>query len=57
MCAMQFVQCGFEDNADLVGVIHALRAGHARIAGADISPAVGASGQESTEATQAALAA
>ncbi|WP_242529258.1 transposase [Methylacidimicrobium sp. B4] len=26
------VECGFEENADLVGAIHVLRAGHARIA-------------------------
>ena len=46
------VECGFEENADLVGAINALRAGHARLACADTSPAVGASGQEPTEATQ-----
>jgi putative transposase len=48
------VDCGFEENADLVGAINVLRAGHARLACADTSPAVGASGQEPTEATQAA---
>ena len=47
------VECGFEENADLVGAINVLRAGHARLACADTSPAVGASGQEPTEATQA----
>jgi putative transposase len=47
------VKCGFEENADLVGAINVLRAGHARLACADTSPAVGASGQEPTEATQA----
>jgi putative transposase len=47
------VACGFEENADLVGAINVLRAGHARLACADTSPAVGASGQEPTEATQA----
>ena len=46
------VACGFEENADLVGAINVLRAGHARLACADTSPAVGASGQEPTEATQ-----
>jgi putative transposase len=51
------VECGFEENADLVGAINVLRAGHARLVCADTSPAVGASGQEPTEATQAALAA
>ena len=47
------VECGFEENADRVGAINVLRAGHARLACADTSPAVGASGQEPTEATQA----
>lgn len=46
------VDCGFEENADLVGAINVLRAGHARLACVDTSPAVGASGQEPTEATQ-----
>jgi putative transposase len=50
------VECGFEENADLVGAINVLRAGHARLACADTSPAVGASGQEPTEATQAIAA-
>jgi putative transposase len=45
------VQCGFEENADLVGAINVLRAGHARLACADTSPEGGASGQEPTEAT------
>lgn len=30
------VECGFEENADLVGAINVLRAGHARLACADI---------------------
>jgi putative transposase len=47
------VACGFEENADLVVAINVLRAGHARLACAETSPAVGASGQEPTEATQA----
>jgi len=51
------VACGFEENADLVGAINVLRAGHARLACAETSLAVRASGQEPTEATQAALAA
>jgi len=45
------VECGFEANADLIGAINVLRAGHARLACADTSPEVGASGQEPTEAT------
>ena len=50
------VECGFEENADLVSAINVLRAGHARLACADTSPAVRASGQEPTEATQAIAA-
>jgi len=50
------VECGFEENADVVGAINVLRAGHARLACAETSPAVGASGQEPTEATQAFFA-
>lgn len=45
------VECGYENNADVVGAINVLRAGHARLACADTSPEVGASGQEPTEAT------
>jgi putative transposase len=45
------VGCGFEEHADVVGAINVLRAGHARLACADTSPEVGASGQEPTEAT------
>ncbi len=45
------VACGFEENADLVGAINVLRAGHARLACAETSPEVGALGQEPTEAT------
>lgn len=45
------VECGFEENANLVGAINVLRAGHARLACADTSPEVGSSGQEPTEAT------
>ena len=44
------VSCGFAENADLVGAINILRAGHARLACADTSP-IRASGQEPTEAT------
>jgi len=50
------VICGFEENADLVGAINVLRAGHARLACAETSPAVGVSGQEPIEATQAIAA-
>ncbi|MDE3207575.1 MAG: transposase, partial [Pseudomonadota bacterium] len=50
------VECVFEENADWVGAINVLRAGHARLACADTSPAVGVSGQEPTEATQAIAA-
>ena len=41
--------CGFRENADLVGALNVLRAGHARLACAESSPAHGASGQEPTE--------
>jgi putative transposase len=44
------VRCGFEENADLVGALNVLRAGHARLACAETSPAYGASGQEPTDA-------
>jgi putative transposase len=40
------MDCGFEENADLVGAINVLRAGHARLACAESSPAYGALGQE-----------
>lgn len=50
------VKCGFEENADLVGAINVLRAGHARLACADTSPEVGASGQEPTEGITPAMA-
>ena len=42
--------CGLQENADLVGALNVLRAGHARLACAETSPAYGASGQEPTEA-------
>ena len=48
------VECDFKGDADVVGAINVLRAGHARLACADTSPAFGASGQEPTEVTQAA---
>ena len=51
------VACDFKGDADVVGAINVLRAGHARLACADTSPAFGASGQEPTEVTQAARAA
>ncbi|WP_143164473.1 zinc ribbon domain-containing protein, partial [Lampropedia hyalina] len=53
------VECGYEENADVVGAINVLRAGHARLAcGEDVSPAKPAKArcaasvkQEPTEAT------
>jgi putative transposase len=42
--------CGFKENADLVGAVNVLRAGHARLACAETSPAYGAMGQEPTDA-------
>jgi putative transposase len=42
--------CGFQENADLVGALNVLRAGHARIACAETSPAYEALGQEPTDA-------
>ena len=50
------VACGFAENADLVGAINILRAGHARLACGETSP-VGASAQEPTEATTQRFAA
>src|SRR5580698_1555815 len=44
------VRCGFEENADLVGAVNVLRAGHARLACAETSPAYGVMGQEPTDA-------
>ena len=49
------VECGFEENADWVGAINVLRAGHARLACGDTS-LVGASAQEPAEATIRELA-
>ena len=49
------VVCGFEENADLVGAINVLRAGHARLACGDTS-LIGASAQEPAEATIRELA-
>jgi putative transposase len=48
----QFVcaACGFRENADVVGATNVLRAGHARLACAETSPAYEASGQEPTDA-------
>ncbi|MDN0075484.1 transposase [Crenobacter sp. SG2303] len=45
------VECGYENNADLVGAINVLRAGLARLACGETSPDVGVSAQEPTEAT------
>ena len=44
------VRCGFGENADVVGAVNVLRAGHARLACAETSPAYGAMGQEPTDA-------
>jgi putative transposase len=41
--------CGFRENADLVGAMNVLRAGHARLACAETSPAYEAMGQEPTD--------
>jgi putative transposase len=46
----QCAACGFEENADLVGALNVLRAGHARLACAETSPAYEASGQEPADA-------
>jgi len=42
--------CGFQENADLVGALNVLRAGHARLACGETSPAYEALGQEPTDA-------
>jgi len=41
--------CGLKENADWVGAVNILRAGHARLACAETSPAYGAIGQEPTD--------
>jgi putative transposase len=46
----EFAVCGFRENADLVGALNVLRAGHARLACAETSRGLGASGQEPTDA-------
>ena len=43
------VECGFTENADLVGAINVLRAGHARLA-CEVNGEVGCQQQEPTEA-------
>ena len=45
------VECGFEENADLVGAINILRAGHARCA-CEVSDRRDRQQQEPTEATR-----
>jgi putative transposase len=47
------VECGFEQNADLVGAINILRAGHARLACGEMVQSGRSVKQEPTEATQA----
>jgi putative transposase len=44
------LECGFEENADLVGAINVLARGHRVTACGDSSPALGASAQEPDEA-------
>lgn len=44
------LECGFSENADLVGAINILARGHRVAACGDTSPARGASAQEPTEA-------
>lgn len=43
--------CGFAENADLVGAVNILRAGHAQLACGDTLSARGTLAQEPTEAT------
>lgn len=49
--AFECVQCGFSENADVVGAINVLRAGHARLACGETS-LIGASAQEPAKATR-----
>jgi len=46
--AFACVECGFAENADLVGAINVLRAGHARLA-CEVNGNVGRQQQEPTE--------
>ncbi|NDE63692.1 MAG: transposase [Chlamydiae bacterium] len=50
------VRCCYAANADWVGSVNILRAGHARLACRETSPEVGASAQEPIEATMYELA-
>jgi putative transposase len=50
------VACGFEENADLVGAINVLTAGHAVIACGEPAQSGRSAKQEPTEATQAVYA-
>jgi len=45
------VECGYENNADVVGAINILRAGHARFA-CEVNPEVGDQQQEPAEVIQ-----
>jgi len=45
------VECGYENNADMVGAINILRAGHARLA-CEVNPDVGDQQQEPAEVIQ-----
>jgi putative transposase len=49
------VDCGYENNADVVGAINVLARGHRVLACRDTSPEVGASAQEPTEVSQHVL--
>jgi putative transposase len=49
------VNCGYENNADVVGAINVLARGHRVLACRDTSPEVGASAQEPTEVSQHVL--
>jgi putative transposase len=42
--------CGLKEHADRIGAVNILRAGHARLACAETSPACGAIGQEPSDA-------
>jgi len=45
------IECGYENNADMVGAINILRAGHARFA-CEVNPEAGDQQQEPAEVIQ-----
>jgi putative transposase len=47
------VECGFEENADVVGAINVLRAGHARLACGELAQSGRSVKQEPAEVRQA----